>query len=128
MFHRRAICCRCQSITHSLGYWLASGKTTRGSQRLREGTTSPLTKTGRLAVIPNEARIPLQATSQERETSLTSFREGVAAGTAASYRKPDQSSATRMESLGFEGSYFTLACCPATSRSNRTWLSRPVTS
>src|SRR6516225_1437253 len=75
MFHRRAICCRCQSITHSLGYWLASGKTTRGSQRLREGAASPLTKTGRLAVIPNEARIPLQAMSgREKHLSHHSVR------------------------------------------------------
>lgn len=44
------------------------------------------------------------------------------------YRRPDQSSATRIESLGFDGSYFTLACCPAISRSNCTWLSRPVMS
>src|SRR5215469_14559459 len=51
-----------------------------------------------------------------------------AAGNTAPHRNPDQSSATRMESLGFEGSYFTLACCPATSLSNRTWLSKPVTS
>lgn len=44
------------------------------------------------------------------------------------YRKPDQSSATRMESLGLEGSYFTLACCPAIRCSNFTWLSSPVMS
>jgi hypothetical protein len=44
------------------------------------------------------------------------------------YRNPDQSSATRMESLGLDGSYFTLACWPLTRRSNFTWLSRPVTS
>jgi hypothetical protein len=44
------------------------------------------------------------------------------------YRNPDQSSATRIESLGLDGSYFTLACWPLTSPSNFTWLSRPVTS
>jgi hypothetical protein len=44
------------------------------------------------------------------------------------YRNPDQSSATRMESLGLDGSYFTLACWPLTRRSNFTWLSSPVTS
>lgn len=43
-------------------------------------------------------------------------------------RKPDQSSATNIESLGFAASYFTLAGCPATKRSKRTWLSRPVIS
>lgn len=43
-------------------------------------------------------------------------------------RKPDQSSATRIESLGFEGSYFTLAGWPATSRSKRICPSRPVMS
>jgi len=43
-------------------------------------------------------------------------------------RKPDQSSATRMESLGLAASYLMLAGCPATSRSNRTWLSSPVIS
>ena len=43
-------------------------------------------------------------------------------------RKPDQSSATRMESLGLAASYLMLAGCPATSRSSRIWLSRPVIS
>ena len=43
-------------------------------------------------------------------------------------RRPDQSSATRMESTGLEGSYLTLAGWPGTSRSRRTWLSRPVMS
>src|SRR5581483_9999417 len=43
-------------------------------------------------------------------------------------RKPDQSSATRMESTGLEGSYLMLAGWPATRRSRRTWLSRPVMS
>src|ERR1700676_871310 len=43
-------------------------------------------------------------------------------------RKPDQSSATRIESLGLEGSYFTLAGWPATSRSKRICPSRPVMS
>src|SRR5215470_8612904 len=43
-------------------------------------------------------------------------------------RKPDQSSATRMESTGLEGSYLMLAGCPGTRRSRRTWLSRPVMS
>src|SRR6266852_7186508 len=43
-------------------------------------------------------------------------------------RKPDQSSATRIESVGLEGSYLMLAGWPATSLSKRTWLSRPVMS
>src|SRR5882762_352750 len=47
---------------------------------------------------------------------------------AVPQRKPDQSSATRIESTGFAGSYLMLAGCPATSRSSRTWLSSPVIS
>ena len=47
---------------------------------------------------------------------------------AKSQRNPDQSSATSIESLGFEGSYFTLAGWPATSRSKRICPSRPVMS
>src|SRR5271156_5752828 len=43
-------------------------------------------------------------------------------------RKPDQSSATSIESLGFDGSYFTLAGWPATSLSKRICPSRPVIS
>src|SRR5215470_9400066 len=43
-------------------------------------------------------------------------------------RKPDQSSATKMESTGLDGSYLILAGWPATRRSRRIWLSRPVMS
>src|SRR6267142_68731 len=43
-------------------------------------------------------------------------------------RNPDQSSATRMESLGLAASYLMLAGWPATRRSRRTWLSSPVMS
>lgn len=43
-------------------------------------------------------------------------------------RKPDQSSATSIESLGLAASYLMLAGWPATRRSSRIWLSRPVMS
>ena len=49
-------------------------------------------------------------------------------GTNHFQRKPDQSSATRIESTGLEGSYLTLAGWPGTRRSSRTWLSSPVMS
>ena len=49
-------------------------------------------------------------------------------GASGTQRKPDQSSATRIESAGLEGSYLMLAGWPGTKRSRRTWLSRPVMS
>src|SRR5215469_13926397 len=48
--------------------------------------------------------------------------------TGSFQRRPDQSSATTIESLGLAGSYFTLVGYPVTRRSKRTWLSSPVMS
>jgi len=67
---------------------------------------------------------------QTKDSSIGRNPVSVPGGTSTwrSYLIPDQSSATRMESLGFDGSYFTLAGWPATRRSARTWLSNPVMS
>jgi len=65
---------------------------------------------------------------EEKQNAEPSAREIHQRRHLTTQRKPDQSSATRIESLGFEASYLMLAGCPATSRSNRTWLSNPVMS
>src|SRR6266699_508253 len=62
----------------------------------------------------------------ERGSPPPSDIEFIACKFFDSQRRPDQSSATRMESLGLDASYLMLAGWPATRRSSRTNLCAPL--
>jgi hypothetical protein len=92
-----------------------------GQQRSENGGEDHLHSSGLAATCGSR-----EEDSANREQSRTdaALRENE----PKTQRSPDQSSATRMESLGFAGSYLMLAGCPVTRRSKRTWLSSPVMS
>src|SRR5258707_15150190 len=71
-------------------------------------------------------RIAQSMEKQNAEASQTLGNCSPPAPHFETQRNPDQSSATRMESVGLEASYLILAGCPATSYSNRIWLSSPL--
>ena len=109
--------------TGSSAKYIRTGRCGRSSSQ--NGVAALVFGAMTLSIFRTEPVAYAEGEATSKASRRTPRSECPVAKRAANQCRPDQSSASRMELLGLEGSYFTLAVCPAATRSRCNCSSRP---